>query len=142
MELVVVDSSVAVKWVIYEADTPIANEILVGPARMFAPAIIRWEVAGAALWRYRTGVFDRQSTEDACARWEEVIEHHRIQLVPIDELFEKALRLAIQCRHTIPDCLFLAAAITLNCPLLTADATLFERAQSVYPYVRMLAKAA
>jgi predicted nucleic acid-binding protein len=142
VELTVVDASVAVKWVVTEPDSAVATELLDRAAPLIAPSIIRVEVAGAAIRRYRMGTFDRDTAWETCQRWDQLVDDRYLQLLPVDELYDQAVELALTCKHAIPDCLYLAAAKAMNCALLTADRAFFERASEVHDQVRMLARAA
>ncbi len=140
--MIVVDASVAVQWVITEPQTAIANELLDNGLPLIAPAIARVEVGNAIIRRLRVGEFDVETTERTCRKWDRLLHQGYLSLMPVDELFDRAVELAIRCRHPLPDCLYLAAAMHLNATLLTADATFFERARKTYEAVEMLAKAA
>jgi predicted nucleic acid-binding protein len=140
--LIVVDASVATKWVIVESETAAANELLGGHARLAAPSLIRLEVAGAALRRFRVGEFDRETAETTCRKWDRLIGNGYLSLIPTDDLYEHAIALALECRHPLADCLYLAAARSMECPLLTADRAMYERGRRVYKRIDLLAKAA
>lgn len=142
-ELFVIDASVAAKWVLAEADTSAANELLLSDRhRLLAPASIRVEVAGAILRQYRTDRLTRDLARAACDRWDALVEDAFVRVLPIDGLYDTAVDLAFQARHALPDCFYLAAAQQLGATLVTADRTLFERGQQVHDRVRLLAKAA
>ena len=142
MELVVVDACVAAKWLFSERDTAAANELLFAELRFGAPSIIRVEVAGAALRKFRLGAVDEASARNACERWESVLSERFVQLVSNDELHEAAVALAFRIQHTLVDCLYLAAAQILDCRLITADRPFFERAGTLYPRIELLRQAA
>lgn len=142
MELVVIDASVAAKWVLTEPDTAAANDLLNGRFRLTAPSLIRLEVAGAAIRRFRLGELSEEMARAACQKWDRLIDDRFVVLVPADELHEAAVNLSFQCRHALADCLYLAAATSMNCRLLTADRLLFDRGRAVYDQVELFTKAA
>lgn len=142
MELVVLDASVAAKWVLTEPDTAIALELLNGPIRCMAPAIIRVEVAGAVIRRLRTKAMSKDEARAACDDWEVMLSDAYVHLIPLEELYEASVGIALAIRHPLPDCLYLAAAQMLDCRLLTADQTLRERGLAVHPRIDLLARAA
>lgn len=142
MELMVVDASVAAKWVLTEPDSAAANELLDGRFRLTAPALIQIEVTGAAIRRFRLGKIDLETSRAACQKWDRLIDDCFVGLLPIERLYAEAVDLSFRCRHALADCLYLAAARSLNCPLMTADRTFFERAKPVYPAMSLFAKAA
>jgi predicted nucleic acid-binding protein len=140
--LCVVDASVAAKWVISEPESSLANDLLTEGIMLVAPSVIRAEVAGAALRRYRVGTMTENVAREACITWTAMLDDALVKLVPVDDLFEQALDLAFKLRHPLTDCFYLAAAMRLDAPLLTADLTFHERAQTLYARVELLAKAA
>lgn len=142
MELVVVDASVAAKWVMTEAQTGVAMELLHGPVRWAAPSIIRIEVGGAVIRRLRTGAMTRDDARAACDDWRDLVADAFVRLISTTDLYEAAVDLAFQTRHALPDCLYLAAAMMLDCRLITADRTMQERGRTVHERIDLLAAAA
>ncbi len=142
MELVVVDASVAAKWVLGEAESAAANELLEKSQRLAAPALIKIEVAGAVLRRFRNGTLSEELAWSACDKWNRIVEDRFVHLIPVDTLYQAAVELAFRSRHALADCLYIAAAKSLDATLLTADRTLHERGLKVYDRVSLLAKAA
>ncbi len=142
MELIVVDASVAAKWVLTEADTHLALELLDGTVRCTAPALIRMEVAGAVIRRLRSETMTVGLAEAACARWDALASGAFVQLIGQDDLLENAIDMALSIRHGIADCLYLAAATQLECKLITADRVLHERGKRIHDNIELLARAA
>ena len=66
--MIVVDASVAVKWFIPEAGEEDAAQLLGGKKHLIAPAVIRLEVTGAIIRRYREGHLSEQKGERARKR--------------------------------------------------------------------------
>ena len=53
--MIVVDASIAAKWYLNEPGSPEAAAFLTADAALLAPALIRIEVTGAIVRRYREG---------------------------------------------------------------------------------------
>lgn len=142
MEILVIDASVAAKWVLTEPETSIAVEMLHGKHKLAAPRHIRLEVASAITRRFRLGEMLEEPARIVCHDWDAILSDGLVQLIPTDELHHLAVDLAFRTKHSLPDCLYLAAAQQLGATLVTADRTLFERALKVHDRVELLAKAA
>jgi len=142
VELAVIDASVATKWVLTEADTGIALELLDGTVRCMAPALIQIEVAGAVVRRLRSGVMTPGQAATAYAKWEILSADAFVRLITQDDLIDNAVEIALSIRHAVPDCMYLAAAKMLDCRLITADRALHERGKAVHDRVELLARAA
>jgi len=136
--IVVVDASVAAKWLFHETDAEKARtllaEALAGRLSLLAPELLPAEVA-SSLWKRarREGV-----------RLSEVRTHYlRFMefcpaLVRISSLTEPALGLALEHRHPVYDCLYVALALELSCDLVTADERFHLAFSSSFPQVRLL----
>lgn len=142
MELVVVDASVAAKWVIAEPETAIANEYLAGAFSLAAPAIIRIEVNGAAIRGVRRGTLTESVARATVERWEQMIAFQAVRLFPSEDVLAEAIELAFRCKHALADCLYLALAQKLDVKLITADRALHQRALAIYDRVELLPRAA
>jgi len=112
----VIDASVAVKWVLSEPESELA-EALFDEGKLIAPGLWLTESANV-LWKYyRRG---RLSAD-------EVFERVRaLRVLPVETvddhfLLEIAAGLAVSLDHSIYDCLYLAAATTQNAILVSAD---------------------
>ena len=115
---VVIDASVAVKWLVAEDGSDEADRLLAGSGDLHAPRLMASEIANA-LWRK--------------ARLGE-IEHSRVGVLmgtvaamPVhwsaDETFcADAVRLALALDRPVYDCVYLALAHRIDARLMTADA--------------------
>ncbi len=137
--IVVVDASVAAKAYMDEVGTDAAIALLTGEQRLVAPELIRAEVAAAICRRVRRGDLDVPDALVRCERWLSDLARDAIGLVPDHELMDKAIRLSVELKHSLQDCLYLAAARHLQVPLITADRVFKERVAELYPEVRLLA---
>lgn len=142
MVVAVIDASVAAKVVLVEAQSEEALRLIEGPSTLIAPAIIRLEVTGAVLRQFRTGRLSEPKAKAACGAWERMLSESLLRTIPVDEVFDLAVRLAFEIRHPLPDCLYLAAAKALKAKLITADKTLFERGRTAHPQIVLLGKPA
>jgi predicted nucleic acid-binding protein len=116
----VVDASVAVKWVLPEAASERAAEIRYDGENLIAPSLVYAEI-GSAIWRavLRGDVAATEAPRTLSAA---AVPYGRI--IPLAELAESALQLATHLRHPIYDCFYLALAERERCPLITADTRL------------------
>jgi predicted nucleic acid-binding protein len=134
--MIVVDASVAVKWLIPEAGSEQAIELLKGDV-LAAPDLIRIEVASAVTRRARVGEMEAAEAESLCESWLTWLGRGALTLFPTDPDLPDAVRFALAIRHPLADCLYLALAARWQTELLTADRRFFERARGAYP-VRLL----
>lgn len=124
--MMVIDASVAVKWLLPEAGSAEAETLLKSGPGLMAPSIVRVEVAGAVLRRYRLKAMTEDRAELLCDHWNQLLNEGVLQLVPQDELYELAVKLSLKLKHPLPDCFYLAAGKQLGMPLLTADRALYD----------------
>jgi predicted nucleic acid-binding protein len=123
---IVVDASVALKWVLNEPDSDIA--LALREHELVAPALWLAEAANA-LWRVE-GV--GQLTAGEAVGLLADLASSPIAAFPMDRYLDASLRLAMELRHPIYDCLYLALAIQLGAHVVTADrrfAALGDRAE-------------
>jgi predicted nucleic acid-binding protein len=136
--MIVVDASVAVKWLIPEDGNEQARALLRGSEPLVAPSLIRLEVAGAVLRRYRESEIPEEEARAACGFWARLLHMERPRLVPVEEIYDDALDMAFAARHGLGDCLYLAAARRLDARVVTADRKLFERGKRAYERIDLL----
>ena len=114
----VVDASVAVKWLIAEDGSDAADQLAASGHDLHAPRLMASEIANA-LWRKaRMGEIERgrasllmATISDMPVRWSE------------DEtVCADALRLALALDRPVYDCVYLALAHRIDARLVTADA--------------------
>jgi predicted nucleic acid-binding protein len=128
-ELLVVDASVALKWVLPEANSGTALG-LVGRRRLTAPDLLAVETANALWLRVRrrelTAIEARTALVDLLS-------------VPVDYLPDRplahaALSLAADLEHPAYDCVYLALAMDRAGIVVTADRR-FAAAVAAHPYL-------
>lgn len=136
--MIVLDASVAAKWFLPEDGTAEALELLEGVEEMIAPALIRLEVAAAITRRVRLGELAADDARQRCDRWFRHLHEDALTLLSDEELLPDAVSIALSLKHTLQDCLYLAAAQQSGIPLITADRIFHDRAAPSYPKVRLL----
>lgn len=136
--MIVVDASVAAKWVLPEAHDQTALKLRDYPDLLIAPDIARLEVTSAVTRRHRTGHFSEEDARLALEQWQNLLAKGAMHLVATDDLLAEAVDLALAIRHPLPDCLYLALAKRFDCPLVTADRTLIERGAAAHAKLRLL----
>jgi predicted nucleic acid-binding protein len=135
---IVVDASVAAKWIFSEQDSDRAEALLHGTVegrlKSLAPDILPAEIGNVLVMRVLRGLLREQQA---------LPEYERFQrscpaLISNKTLVEPALRLALRQRHPIYDCLYLALALEAGCDLITADEKLHRAFSPDFPQVRLL----
>jgi len=134
----VVDASAAVKWFLPEIGSEAAAELLENSVQLYAPDLIRIEVTAAITRKMRLGQIAPEIAERLCLLWLQSLEEKAVFLLDSAELLIPAMKLALEIRHPLQDCLYLAAAREMKAPLITADKTFWERAKGIYHEISML----
>lgn len=117
--MIVVDTSVAYKWLVPEKDSAEAEDLF--GSELFAPDFILLECGNAMSKRALRNEISGRTIGESLAMVEQLV-----SLVETTPLVERALAIAITLQHAIYDCSFLALAERMSIPLITADAV-FER---------------
>lgn len=136
----VVDASVAVKWVFDEAGSDQARSLLrdtlKGNAEVFAPPLLASEVTNAIFQQQRRGRISASDGHRALAALFAI----PFELVSPATLYRDALDLA---RHyglrATYDAQYLALALLLDAEFWTADERLFTALSPSLPWVRLIA---
>jgi predicted nucleic acid-binding protein len=137
--MIVVDASVAVKWLYPERHEAAAQLLLESEQRLLAPALIKVEVAAALVKKARLGHLSKDEAAVILAAWFSGASRRPLVTTPDELDLPEAAKLALELGHPIYDCLYLALAIRHGIALVTADAAFAERAAARYSNVRMLA---
>jgi predicted nucleic acid-binding protein len=112
----VVDASVAVKWVVAEAGTQEAVRLL-RAAPLVAPDLLIAECANI-LWKK---VQRRELVSDEALMAARLLERADIEIFPTRHLLEAATKIAIDLGHPAYDCIYLGLAIANDWRFVTAD---------------------
>ena len=129
MTSLIVDASVAAKWLLTEADSDKAASLFRAwtdrRITLLAPTILPAEVANA-LWK--RAVRGLVPASDAL-RLHREFRDLDIPLHPIAELVDEALDLALRFRHSVYDGLYLALGRQVGAVFVTADEKLLRTAK-------------
>jgi len=120
----VVDASVAVKWVVEEEFSDAAERLLTMGTTLHAPSHWLAEVLNT-ITAYC--VFKRRITADAAREKATFILDVPYQECRLPEVGRSATDLALELGGTVYDTLYLAAAIELRLPFVTADRKFYDR---------------
>ncbi len=135
----VVDASVAAKWYFAEPGHEAADRVLASRVNaereLLAPDLIVAEFTNV-LWRR---VRRRECTFAAAEQILELWEVDRPELVPCSDLAQRAFQLASSLDQSVYDCLYLALAVEIDAPLVTADRALARAARSLGAPVELIA---
>ncbi len=123
MTILVIDASVAVKWVVQEPGTPEA--LMLRKATLAAPDLLVPECANILWKKYRLG----QLTASEARAAAQLLERADIELAPMRAHLHAATALAIELDHPAYDCLYIALALEKGCAFATADQRLLRKAQ-------------
>ena len=129
----VVDASVAVKWLVAEDDSEVAEELATSGHDLHAPRLMASEVANAIWRKARMGEIERRAAGILLAD---------VPVMPVhwgadESVAADAMRLALALGHPIYDCMYLALAHRIGAVMLTADrrfanaVTLTEHGESI-----------
>jgi predicted nucleic acid-binding protein len=123
----VVDASVATKWVMPEENSGRATALRDQSDDLIAPALIESEI-GNAIWKR---VMWREVRLRDAVLAAEIALGLITRLVPIDDLVSRALEIAVDLQHPIYDCFYLALAEREHARLVCADRPLIEKAKKL-----------
>jgi predicted nucleic acid-binding protein len=118
----VIDASVAVKWMVAEPGNDAARALLDLPDPLIAPDWILLEAA-STFWKK---VKSSELLEIHAHRHIAELPEFFSRLYDSHELAKAALELGFRLRHPVYDCLYLALAQREACRLVTADQAFFK----------------
>ncbi len=113
----VVDASVAVKWLVTEDDSEVAEELVTSGHDLHAPRLMASEVANAIWRKARMGEIERRVAGILLADLPDMPVHWGAD----ESVAADAMRLALALDHPIYDCMYLALAHRIGAVMLTAD---------------------
>jgi predicted nucleic acid-binding protein len=122
LNTLVVDASIAIKWVVEEDRTDLALALR-QRARLIAPDLIVAECANI-LWKK---VQRKELSKDEAIIAARLLQSAEVEFVSSRALMESATQLAIQLDHPAYDCLYLALAMESECRFVTADERLVNK---------------
>ena len=128
---IVVDTSVLIKWIktknedLVKEARRLLTDIERRPLEVHVPALLLYEVGNIFLLKTD---FDVTGLNDALSKLEAL---PFTIAPPATPLLSRAARLGREFRLTFYDASFLALAVELNCPFITADRRLFDRTRTL-----------
>lgn len=134
----VVDASVLVKLFLQEPDSQSARALVGGAGALFGPEHVTVEVASAMVRRFRSGGLTRAEAEQALAAVRQFFLRGSFILTADADLLVRAEEIALDLKHALKDCLYIACAESSGAELVTSDAKLAQRAAARFPFVRTL----
>ena len=138
--MIVVDASLAAKWLLWESDSRDALRFLLVPDRkLCGPDLLFTEVAGAIVKRANMKKGIEADALEALRKWtiawdEHVVRPHRVTQRRLYEAGKMALTLG----HPLKDCIYLGLAVELRCDLATCDEKFRDKTVGIYPGVKLL----
>lgn len=117
MRTLVVDASVAIKWLVLEDMSDVAKELAGSGDHLVAPRLIVTEVANALVRKTIHGMLSRQEAKYHL----DALPQFLPDLMDVDQLIEPAFENACILRHPIYDLIYLEVARMIDGQLVTAD---------------------
>jgi predicted nucleic acid-binding protein len=134
----VLDSSVALKWVLAEVDSGRAirlrDEYRGGIHDLMAPDVFTPEVANGLVFAERSG---RIKTGEAAIFLKDVL-NAAPAIFPSTASLVRAMEIAIASNQAVYDCLYVALAEQEKCELVTADDVMAKKLRPSYPFIMSL----
>lgn len=113
----VVDASLAVKWVMPEEGQEAAQALLSREADWVAPDFLLIEIGNVL----RTKLMRRQIDQPQLRSGFALVKASVRRFIPDRGLIERAFEMAVECGHTVYDCMYLSCAEQENTQVATAD---------------------
>ena len=114
---VVVDASVAAKWLVDEEGSELADTLLSGNFEIFAPRLMASEVGSALRHKVRMGKLEVDGVGELAAQ----ISDFTVTWADDEEFAAEAARLALTLQSSVYDCIYLALAHSERAKLITED---------------------
>lgn len=134
----VLDSSVALKWVLPEAESAKAirlrDDYINGAHQLIAPDVFPSEVANGLASAERQ---KRIRTGEAAIFLNDILSAAPI-LHDTSPLLIRAMEIAIAHKRAVYDCIYLALAETAGCELITADDQFARGLLTAFPFIVLL----
>lgn len=127
---VVLDASVAVRWVTVETGTEEAVALLSRPVAWLAPRLLLVEAAAALRRKTAGGALRFEIAAEALSALIDAVRDGIVALADDETIVASALTLAASLNHKVPDCVYLALAEREGAGLATADRGLAALAES------------
>ncbi|HEX8584903.1 MAG TPA: type II toxin-antitoxin system VapC family toxin [Allosphingosinicella sp.] len=137
--MLVVDASVAVKFLVDETGSELARDLIASGQPMVAPEWVLIEVASAL----QKKVAEQSLSESHAMAAMVALPEYFIELYSAIEELPQALGLGFQLGHPVYDCLYLELAARLRAKVITADVKFVKAAQraGLKSHVQLLGEA-
>jgi len=129
-QLVVLDASVAVRWVVEEEGSVEAAALLEQELSWITPRLLLTEVTSALRRKVADSVLAPAVAGQALDVLLQAVADGVIRLIDDERIIGQALLLAMSLQHKVPDCLYLALAEREGAAIATADDRLSRLARS------------
>lgn len=113
----VVDASVAIKWVVEEEGRASARALVLADHELIAPDFLLVEAANVMWKKVRRRELGSEQASKALGDMRLPL----AQLLPMAGLVDRALDIAVELDHPVYDCLYVSAAEKSDCAVVTAD---------------------
>lgn len=120
--MIVVDSSIALQWVLPESGAD-AAEALIGRPELVAPDLILIEVANVLAKKVRAGDMTLDQAQEGLMLVRDTVGRLNSSV----DLCGRALDLSVELSHPVYDCCFLACALAEDASLATRDQPFIDR---------------
>ena len=136
----VIDASLAVKWFLNEANSELADALMLEKiGEITVPPLFGVEVMATLVREANIDKSNAPTMRDAIARLTSLLSDGSIKTQPQHpDQVAVAANVAIDLGHPLKDCIYLALAIELGCELVTCDARFAAKARGVWAQVRVL----
>jgi len=129
-QLVVLDASVAVRWVVEEEGSVEAAALLEQELSWITPRLLLTEVTSALRRKVADNALAPAVAGQALDVLLQAVADGVIRLIDDERIIGQALLLAMSLQHKVPDCLYLALAEREGAAIATADDRLSRLAHS------------
>jgi len=119
--IIVVDACVSVQWYVDEDYTACAEQLLNGQFKLHAPELILPEFANILWKKCRLDDLEVDKAQLALTMFRK----QNIVFHPHGDLLKTALLGALETGQAVCDWIYLSLALSLDCPLVTADRRFF-----------------
>jgi predicted nucleic acid-binding protein len=130
--ILIIDASALVKLIVREPDSATFMAMVPDGVRLTAPAHLLAETGEVISRKMRAGHVDERQLALIVRQLDTDVE-----MIPLIDLFDSAIRIALEVSASVYDCLYVAAATQRECQLLTADRRLVDRLSGTR-YARLL----
>ena len=134
MTRLVIDASVAVKWLLDEVGSLEARALLSDGSTLIAPAFVCLEIHHSLMFAARGG----RCPLDVARQLDESAPRVFASLFASETLYADAIRLSWDLPHPVYDCLYIALSLREKATLITADTRQFAAARKAKVTARQI----